>query len=524
MDIDEELREFLENVPRKAGQLKLDGTPRKMAELDPILQSRNQAIILDYYGFGTDDQIMPTYEALGENYGGLTRERVRQLIARNYRDHLDGPLTIAKMVDAIITQRDFWLEADLLQQLQTKSLIGDFPTLVGIIDYLKSQGLSEGYTVCHANLEKVTRNGYAKHAARVICHETKLRPLKKHLKAAYKVPGLVGLGKLSYVKGPKTPEDFKVLKDLIVLNGQTWSALEGGELWYIFENSDGNSLINAAEKVFFVVESIGLEHLTEMLSHSLRRRAANTEFPSDSLIRTWIMQSRHFVVEDGLVRFKGTPGELGDGEETLCNIMRGRGAIPTPEVTEALVAEGLGSANIGKLIFNSPLLFIDKKGGRGNYLVTLASDLSFDQNSKNEKRYDRFKGRLSKIGNTDQTSIGTRRREQSILADWIFGEKNKRRCAICQRKYSKKALVVAHKKKRSQCSDSERLDPHIVFPLCIFGCDYLYEHGFLKIVDGQVQSGNRCLSKTERSAVDALVGIRLKPSWANGRPEYFCNG
>lgn len=96
--------------------------------------------------------------------------------------------------------------------------------------------------------------------------------------------------------------------------------------------------------------------------------------------------------------------------------------------------------------------------------------------------------------------------------------------AICQREYSRSALVVAHKKKRSLCAESERLDPYIVFPLCIFGCDFPYEHRFLTIKDGKVARGRAALSETEQGAASALLGKTLKAPWSSGPAAYFSNG
>jgi hypothetical protein len=43
-------------------------------------------------------------------------------------------------------------------------------------------------------------------------------------------------------------------------------------------------------------------------------------------------------------------------------------------------------------------------------------------------------------------------------------------------------LVAAHIKKRAQCSETERLDiPTIAMSACKFGCDALYEEGYISV-------------------------------------------
>ena len=47
--------------------------------------------------------------------------------------------------------------------------------------------------------------------------------------------------------------------------------------------------------------------------------------------------------------------------------------------------------------------------------------------------------------------------------------------------------MAAHIKKRSFSSTEEKLDyKNIVMPMCKFGCDELYEKGYIIIKDGQV--------------------------------------
>src|SRR5262245_46109236 len=58
-------------------------------------------------------------------------------------------------------------------------------------------------------------------------------------------------------------------------------------------------------------------------------------------------------------------------------------------------------------------------------------------------------------------------------------------CALCGRTYPVAFLVAAHVKQRASCSEEERRDwAHVVMPLCKFGCDDLYEHGYVSVEPG----------------------------------------
>lgn len=55
-------------------------------------------------------------------------------------------------------------------------------------------------------------------------------------------------------------------------------------------------------------------------------------------------------------------------------------------------------------------------------------------------------------------------------------------CALCGDLLPVQFLVAAHAKKRAQCTDTERLDiPAIAMPACKFGCDALFEDGYLGV-------------------------------------------
>jgi predicted restriction endonuclease len=55
-------------------------------------------------------------------------------------------------------------------------------------------------------------------------------------------------------------------------------------------------------------------------------------------------------------------------------------------------------------------------------------------------------------------------------------------CRLCGRAYPKAFLVAAHKKKRAKCTDSEKRDiKNVMMLCCLFGCDALYESGFISV-------------------------------------------
>ncbi|WP_435308556.1 hypothetical protein [Sebaldella termitidis] len=75
--------------------------------------------------------------------------------------------------------------------------------------------------------------------------------------------------------------------------------------------------------------------------------------------------------------------------------------------------------------------------------------------------------------------------EQAYLRKKLFKNKRESRCCICGKKYLVSFMVAAHIKKRSLCSKDEKLDAeNIVAPMCKFGCDEMFERGYIFVDDG----------------------------------------
>jgi hypothetical protein len=109
-----------------------------------------------------------------------------------------------------------------------------------------------------------------------------------------------------------------------------------------------------------------------------------------------------------------------------------------------------------------------------------------------------------------------------LLQDWLFKDKETEKCAICGRTFSCSSLVAAHKKKRSKCSEEERTDPYIVMPVCVFGCDFLYERGYFHVKAGYICSYNKGnLQHTEREYVRKYENHVMDPRWLRGSEKYF---
>jgi hypothetical protein len=76
------------------------------------------------------------------------------------------------------------------------------------------------------------------------------------------------------------------------------------------------------------------------------------------------------------------------------------------------------------------------------------------------------------------------RAEQSALREFLLHGASTATCELCGRTMDSKLLVAAHIKKRSHCSDAEKRDlANIGMLNCKFGCDELYERGFVSVAE-----------------------------------------
>ncbi|CAJ1001015.1 HNH endonuclease [Brevibacillus aydinogluensis] len=114
------------------------------------------------------------------------------------------------------------------------------------------------------------------------------------------------------------------------------------------------------------------------------------------------------------------------------------------------------------------------------------------------------------------------RTEQSFLRKVLFGNKKIATCGICGHEYPTSFLVAAHIKKRSKCTPEEKLDfRNIVMPMCKFGCDDLYEKGYITVFEGKIITNNKkIVSPSLKNYLDQLKGKECS-FWNENRMKYF---
>ena len=136
---------------------------------------------------------------------------------------------------------------------------------------------------------------------------------------------------------------------------------------------------------------------------------------------------------------------------------------------------------------------------------------------------DDFAAAVAALDDLDRTGQTARRVEQSYLRRALFSGPAAA-CDLCGRNFEVEFLVAAHIKKRAACTDSERRDvAHVVMSACRFGCDELFERGYITVAD----DGRLLMSQAVESSENAHGYVRQHLAGRvfgrpmTGREDYF---
>jgi len=128
--------------------------------------------------------------------------------------------------------------------------------------------------------------------------------------------------------------------------------------------------------------------------------------------------------------------------------------------------------------------------------------------------------RVDAIETLERVSTSVIRGEQAILRSSLVGNSDNGICGICGKEYPVNFLIAAHIKKRSKCTDEEKRDiPSIAMPMCLMGCDALFEAGYVTVEDGVVIVSNEAHTNLQ-STLNNLSGNNCI-YWDSMREQYF---
>lgn len=489
---------------------------------DSLNKARDIEIIKFYYGL--NESPWPTLEETAIRFGVGTRERIRQLLNSKFRNNVNKN-SIPSLSDfiQILQSREYWQLSELEEEAYNSELVRKESHLKGIFNLIEDVNLDCGFEFYTPELNQATRNSIVTSKNIFLIRNSCIKNIEKLVKKAKNLPGRCGIANLNYLK-KDIGQYYSLISSLIASSPTSWIRVIGDDYWYIFENRD-NTIINYSEKVFGVFENCNSSKLAEAYRNALDRRSYKYPYPPAEIIDDYLKSSIYMINTDSGLKFIGETTKLNEIEEDLISFFESSGSASFPTLYNYLSKKNYGRPYILKTTNFSPLVYVDKTKGRKHYVYSLVGHrISAQNNTSGMNKYEFYLRKLRALidTGTDETKEQKTRKEQHILQEWLFRDKTHETCAICGQEFSVKTLVTAHKKPRSDCNDAERLDPYIVMPICLMGCDYLYENMYIYIDGIKIKRGlTLSNASAESRVIDDLVGRQVEPKWLLGNQSYF---
>jgi hypothetical protein len=175
----------------------------------------------------------------------------------------------------------------------------------------------------------------------------------------------------------------------------------------------------------------------------------------------------------------------------------------------------------------SVLVSVDELGHRSSFvgavLATLPGAVISRRPAAVTLRDPAFPIRIRKFTVLDGRAEVKTRKEQGELRRLLLRGRSAAPCDVCGHEYLGDFLVAAHVKRRSRCTDDERNDlGNVAMLACKFGCDSLFESGYITVDDaGRVRSSaEEGLRGRLRDHLDQLHG-RLCGAHRDESQPYF---
>ena len=112
--------------------------------------------------------------------------------------------------------------------------------------------------------------------------------------------------------------------------------------------------------------------------------------------------------------------------------------------------------------------------------------------------------------------------EQGFIRQQLFRNGRESECMICGRVFPVNLLRAAHIKRRADCTPQEKRDyQNNVVPMCTFGCDELFERGYIVVLSGRVAKGRRVGVTSPVEDYIARIADRPCLPYYRGSSPYF---
>ncbi|MDQ0253346.1 hypothetical protein J2S74_000718 [Evansella vedderi] len=501
---------------------------RKVNTRNVSMLDRNIQIVLTYFGFGS--QVFPTLDSVAEEFGLSSRERVRQIVSDKFVNKINREEFLVRFnISQVMEGEEIHFTDELIGKLMDQKVIEEKVNIRGLINLLHAFQLCEEYELYNTSINKATKTEIESMEQLLLLKKEYERPLKAKVKTLKTLPGqhgLVNLHDVMVVNKKFSVEDFPFYQKLLRSTKKVWwSENAENNFGYMVHERD-NVIINTLEKIVNITTQVDLHILGEIITVYISKRSFQKKIPSVSLLKEYLSSSPYIELNGRYASLKVEKSSLLEIEKDILYYYEreNKSIVNYAEINAYLEEKGYTSSYRKKTLYHCPFIYVDKTKGRGNYQFILITNFSNKAvELKTASPYERMKSRLKQLeGQTDVTQSVKGRKEQDLLREWLFKNKETEECAICGKTFACRSLVAAHKKKRANCTEEERTDPNIVMPVCLFGCDYLYEEGNIRIIAGTINVlPTSTLQSTEEEYLQRLHNRKMDQRWLQGSDHYF---
>lgn len=142
-------------------------------------------------------------------------------------------------------------------------------------------------------------------------------------------------------------------------------------------------------------------------------------------------------------------------------------------------------------------------------------------NTKTSPDPEKFLKSLIEDVDMDGDSKAKTRIEQAFLRANLLNGEDEGKCVICQNHFPADLLIAAHIKKRSVCNKVEKGDyKNVVALMCKFGCDDLFEKGYIFVEHSKVQvNGKKTKTHAVNDALSKIINLVVS-NWSGSKNYY----
>ena len=225
------------------------------------------AIVEDYYGFAGD--IWPSLEEVGERHGQLTRERIRQILNRGFRDKvLVADLDSLKSITDSVSSKFVHLVSDLNQLWVANGWLSEIANIHGVLRLARELDTKFTYYTYDGDLKKINRSNVDTLSPVWLVAGGAIEELRSSRRELQKLVGQVGIISFETAKDELnlvSDESVGRIKEIVTHAGDGW--VSSDETAYTFEDWQSPISTNLG-KSFHITEEIDLSELVEVITNS----------------------------------------------------------------------------------------------------------------------------------------------------------------------------------------------------------------------------------------------------------------